>query len=49
MNQEDIDYFYEKYGQPIDKVEVTEDITYTPRSQFKKYTVKHVCFSTLSA
>nr|WP_252508962.1 GAD-like domain-containing protein [Acinetobacter baumannii] len=26
MNQEDIDYFYEKYGQPIDKVEVTEDI-----------------------
>ncbi|HEM7308370.1 TPA: DUF1851 domain-containing protein [Acinetobacter baumannii] len=26
MNQEDIDYFYEKYGQPIDKVEATEDI-----------------------
>ncbi|RSF40511.1 glutamyl-tRNA amidotransferase, partial [Acinetobacter baumannii] len=26
MNQEDINYFYEKYGQPIDKVEVTEDI-----------------------
>ncbi len=26
MNQEDIDYFYEKYGQPIDKVEVTEDL-----------------------
>ncbi|SYW92810.1 hypothetical protein ABVL1U2_460101 [Acinetobacter baumannii] len=23
--------------------------SYTPRSQFKKYTVKHVCFSTLSA
>lgn len=26
MNQEDIDYFYEKYGQPIDKVEATESI-----------------------
>ncbi|CAA0277413.1 hypothetical protein ABKPCSM125_03730, partial [Acinetobacter baumannii] len=26
MNQEDINYFYEKYGQPIDKIEVTEDI-----------------------
>ncbi|MFU2198796.1 GAD-like domain-containing protein, partial [Acinetobacter baumannii] len=26
MNQDDIDYFYEKYGQPIDKVEVTDDL-----------------------
>lgn len=26
MHQEDIDYFYEKYGQPLDKVEVTEEL-----------------------